>query len=105
MLFQSRPYWLKNWDMRTVSGATAGPAVSTTANRNSFQAHRNANTPVPTSPGRASGSTMWRKDWKRLQPSSSAASSIAAGMLSKKPFSSQIAIGSAKAVSATISAE
>ena len=72
-LFQVGPYWLKNWDMRTVSSATAGPAVSTTANRNSFQAHRNPNTPVPTSPGRASRQhDVEERSRKRLRPSSPA---------------------------------
>jgi len=67
----------------SVSTLLRSDEVKTSANRNSFQAWLNANTPVDTSPGSASGSTTRRSACSRVQPSTIALSSSATGIALK----------------------
>src|SRR5215470_8228984 len=57
--------------------------VSSSANRNSLYAVMNANAAAATSPGAAHGTTTRSSVEKRVQPSSSAASSTSAGRYRK----------------------
>ena len=65
------------------TGRTLRRVVSVIASRNSFQTKMNASSPAVTSPGAASGSTILRKAWKWVAPSTSAASSSSCGISRK----------------------
>jgi hypothetical protein len=77
--------------------------VSTSANRNSFQAAMNTNTPVAMIPPMASGSMMRTNTPSSLQPSMIAASRSSGAISLKKLRSSQIANGRLNAVKMMIS--
>src|SRR5947207_7187565 len=62
--------------------------VSTSGKMTLFQLKTKANIDVTMIPGKASGSVMWRNDWKRVPPSTRAASSNSTGTSSIKLLSS-----------------
>src|ERR1041384_4166687 len=70
--------------------------MNTKAKRNSFQALVSVNSATASSPGLARGSTTRPNACKRVQPSTSAASSSSMGIDEKYPTSSQVANGSVK---------
>src|ERR671938_1844801 len=72
-----------------VTGLTAVLEVNTSGYRNAWSEMAKANMPAAASPARLIGSTTRNTAAARLQPSTSAASSISNGTFLKKPISSQ----------------
>jgi hypothetical protein len=72
--------------------------VSTEAAKTSFQEMTKAKMAVAAIPGRASGSTILRKAWKRVQPNTHAASSSSRGMPMNRLEEMSAAKGRASAV-------
>jgi hypothetical protein len=91
-----------NWKSPIMSCRPTGqvrvsaPVVSIRANRNSFQALMAMSTVVARRPLRATGSAIRHIAPSLEQPSMRAASSSSPGRSSKKPFMSQMNIGSRK---------
>ena len=76
---------------------------STRAKMYSFQVVMNANTDVATRPGPISGSRIFRKTPRRVEPSTIAASSSSFGIPIRKPRSVQTQNGSTNVMYVTIS--
>ena len=72
--------------------------VSTRANRNSFQAKMRQMMKLATMPGAASGSATFQNTERRLQPSTSALSSISTGTARKASRMIHTASGRLKSV-------
>ena len=102
MLFQSRPYWLKNWDMRTVSGATSAAGGQHDREEELVPCPEEGEHSCTDQSGDGERQDNVAKTLETIASVEEAASSIAIGMASKKPLRSHMAIGIAKAVSAMI---